>query len=112
MSDKAVLDQTITIEDFADLMADDLAEAELAPDTLEKLLAVLAEIKPHAPSFQANTPELVQLAAQHSATFQALPADRQRFFTSVLSMPVFFFTLPLGEEEADRWMKENRQHEL
>ncbi|MCS5985482.1 hypothetical protein LNO19_26410, partial [Klebsiella quasipneumoniae subsp. similipneumoniae] len=48
------------------------------------------EISQKQDHFQANTSELVQLAAQHSPTFQALPAERQSFFRSVLSMPVFF----------------------
>lgn len=96
-----MIDQTVTLEDFTDLLTDE----ELTPDALECILAVLAEIKPHAVSFQANTPELVQLAALHSPTFRVLPASRQQFFSSVLTMPVFFYTLPLSEEEADQWEK-------
>ena len=46
-----------------------------------------------------------QLAAQHSPTFQALPAERQSFFRSVLSMPVFFYTVPLSDDEAAEWEK-------
>ncbi|HGF3272612.1 TPA: hypothetical protein ACGAHT_004580 [Salmonella enterica subsp. enterica serovar Newport] len=98
-----MIDQTVTLEDFADLLADD----GLPPDALEEILAVLAEIKPHAVSFLANTPELVQLAALHSPKFQALPASRQQFFASVLTMPVFFMT-PQSEEEADEFMREGK----
>ncbi|HFU6556121.1 TPA: hypothetical protein ACGPDZ_005556, partial [Klebsiella variicola] len=32
---------------------------------------------------------LVQMAAQYSPAFQKLPADRQAFISSVLSMPLF-----------------------
>ncbi|EOX8956953.1 hypothetical protein ACPW5J_004335 [Enterobacter hormaechei] len=99
-----MIDQTVTLEAFADLLADD----DLPPEALEYHLAILTEIKPHADSFQANTPELVQLAAQHSPTFQALPAQKQQFCASVLTMPVFFMTLPLNEEEADEFMREDK----
>lgn len=99
-----MLDNTVTIEDFADLLADD----DLPPETLELLLGILADIRPHAATFQANTPELVQLAALHSPAFQALDARKQSFLASVLTMPVFFMTLPLSEEEADEFMKEGK----
>ena len=101
---KTEIDQTVTLDDFADLLADD----DLLPDALEEILAVLAEIKPHALSFQANTPELIQLAALHSPKFQALPAVKQQSFASVLTMPVFFMTLPLSEEEADEFIREGK----
>ncbi|MCE0826765.1 hypothetical protein LVQ78_12055 [Buttiauxella sp. A2-C2_NF] len=78
-------DQTVTLEDFADLLADE----ELTPEALEDILAVLAEIKPHATSFQANSPELVQLAPLYSHKFQTLTTGRKTFFSSVLSMPIF-----------------------
>lgn len=99
-----MIDQAVTLEDFADLLADD----DLPPDELERHLAILAEIRPHAATFQANTPELIQLAALHSPTFQGLPAQKQQFCASVLSMPVFFMTLPLSEEEADEFMREGK----
>ncbi|TDN48063.1 hypothetical protein [Scandinavium goeteborgense] len=105
---KATIDQTTTVEAFADLLADE----GLSPEALEDMLAVLAEIKLHTASFQANTSELVELAALHSPKFQALPAERKRFYTSVLSMPVFFYTLPLSEEEADEWEKLNDKEAL
>ncbi|AYN25693.1 hypothetical protein D8682_01015 (plasmid) [Buttiauxella sp. 3AFRM03] len=97
-------DQTVTLEDFADLLADE----ELTPEALEDILAVLAEIKPHATSFQANSPELVQLATLYSHKFQTLTTGRKTFFSSVLSMPIFFMTLPMDEENASKWMKENK----
>lgn len=97
-------DQTVTLEDFADLLADE----ELTPEALEDILAVLAEIKPHATSFQANSPELVQLATLYSHKFQTLTTGRKTFFSSVLSMPIFFMTLPMDEKNASKWMKENK----
>lgn len=97
-------DQTVTLEDFADLLADE----ELTPEALEDILAVLAEIKPHATSFQANSPELVQLATLYSHKFQTLTAGWKTFFSSVLSMPIFFMTLPMDEENASKWMKEDK----
>lgn len=97
-------DQTVTLEDFSDLLADE----ELTPKALEDILAVLAEIKPHATSFQANSPELVQLATLYSHKFQTLTTGRKTFFSSVLSMPIFFMTLPMDEENASKWMKENK----
>ncbi|HEY3985229.1 hypothetical protein [Cedecea sp.] len=100
-----MIDQTITLESFADLLVDE----GLTSAFLESILSILAEIKPHAAAVQANTPELVQLAALHSATFLALPAQKQQFCASVLSMPIFFITQPSGEEEANQWMKENWQ---
>lgn len=99
-----MIDQTVTLEDFADLLEDE----EFKPETLELLLKVLAEIKPYATSFQGNTPELVQLAALYSLTFQTLPAERQRSFASIMTMPIFFMTLPMNEEEASQWMEENK----
>ncbi|ECJ2502734.1 hypothetical protein HB034_004544 [Salmonella enterica subsp. diarizonae] len=108
MNNNTEIDQTVTLEDFADLLADE----GLTPEALESVLAILAEINPHKASFQANTPELVQLAALHSPKFQALPATRQRFFSEVLTMPVFFYTLPLSEEEADEWEKLDNKEAL
>ncbi|NUB65156.1 hypothetical protein HUC49_22930, partial [Escherichia coli] len=48
----------------------------------------------------------------HSPTFQALPAERQSFFRSVLSMPVFFYTVPLSDDEAAEWEKLNDKDAL
>jgi hypothetical protein len=93
--------QTVTLEEFADLLADE----DLPPEMFEEILAIIAEIRTKTRTFQANSPELVQLAALHSPKFQALPATRQRFFSEVLTMPVFFYTLPLSEGEADEWEK-------
>lgn len=81
-----MLDQTVTLEDFADLVADE----GLTSEALEVFLSIIAEIRAYAYSFQANSPELVQLAALHSPTFQILPAGRQEFFASVMTMPIFF----------------------
>ncbi|HBU8763982.1 TPA: hypothetical protein MDE14_005068 [Klebsiella pneumoniae] len=86
-------DQTITLEDFSDILADD----GLIPEELERILSILAEISPHTATFHANTPELVQLAALYSPTFQALQAQKQQFCASVLTMPLFFMT---SEEES------------
>ncbi|MCV6862045.1 hypothetical protein MZC50_09060 [Yersinia pestis subsp. pestis] len=99
-----MLDQTVTLEDFADLVADE----GLTPEALEAFLSIIAEIRIKAESFQANSPELVQLAALYSPKFQMLPAARQEFFASVMTMPIFFMTLPMGEEDADQWMKESK----
>lgn len=99
-----MIDQTITLESFADLLVDE----GLTSAFLESIQSILAEIKPHAAAVQANTPELVQLAALHSPTFQCLPTQKQQFCASVLNMPIFFMTLPLGEEEADEFMKEGK----
>ncbi|MFW8177392.1 hypothetical protein ACOIDK_26665, partial [Klebsiella pneumoniae] len=43
----------------------------------------------HTDRFLINSSELVQMAAQYSPAFQKLPADRQAFISSVLSMPLF-----------------------
>lgn len=99
-----MIDQTVTLEDFADLVADE----DLNPEALEVLLSIIAEIRIKADSFQANSSELVQLAAMHSPKFQVLPAGRQEFFASVLTMPTFFYELPLSPEDARQWDKENR----
>lgn len=99
-----MLDQTMTLEYFAEL----LDEEDLTTKERKTILAILAEIKPHASAFHYNTPELVELATLYSPIFQALPAKETALFTSVLMMPIFTFTLPLSEEEADQWMKENK----
>ncbi|NTZ47713.1 hypothetical protein FCM30_18400 [Lelliottia aquatilis] len=99
-----MLSQTITINDFCDLLEDE----ELPPDALTLILTILSEISLQADSFEANTPELVQLA-QHSPTYLELPADRQAFFASVMTMPVFFYEVPLSPEEARQWEKEDKK---
>lgn len=96
--------QTMTLDYFAGL----LDEEDLTKKERETILAILAEIKPHATAFHYNTPELVELATLYSPIFQALPAKKTALITSVLKMPIFTFTLPLSEEEADQWMKENK----
>ncbi|HHS8295455.1 TPA: hypothetical protein ACTT0P_004225 [Yersinia enterocolitica] len=99
-----MIDQTVTLEDFSDLMADE----DLNPEALETILCIIAEISTKTDSFQANSSELVQLAALHSSKFQTLPAGRQEFFASVLTMPIFFYELPLSPEDARQWEKENK----
>lgn len=99
-----MIDQTVTLEDFADLITDEA----LTPEALEIVLCIIAEISTKTDSFQANSSELVQLAALHSSKFQTLPAGRQDFFASVLTMPIFFYDLPLCEEDARQWEKENK----
>ncbi len=96
-----MINQTISINDFSGLMKNE----ELPAGDLQTVLLVLSEISQKQDHFQANTSELVRLAAQHSPTFQALPAERQSFFRSVLSMPVFFYTVPLSDDEAAKWEK-------
>lgn len=78
--------QPVTIESFANL----LAEEALPQEYSVLVLAILAEISPHATAFRVNSSELVQLAARYSPTFQALNADKQAFVSSVLTMPLFF----------------------
>ena len=96
-----MINQTVSINNFSGLLKDE----ELPAGDLQTVLLVLSEISQKQDHFQANTSELVQLAAQHSPTFQALPAERQSFFRSVLSMPVFFYTVPLSDDEAAEWEK-------
>ncbi|EQA6227935.1 hypothetical protein ACX5CW_004621 [Enterobacter ludwigii] len=96
------MDQTITVNDFCEL----LEQEELAPDVLELMMLIMSEISVKTDKFQANTPDLLQLA-QFSPTFLALSAVRQQFLAQIMTMPIFFMT-PLGEEEANEWMKETR----
>ena len=96
-----MINQTVSINNFSGLLKDE----ELPAGDLQTVLLVLSEISQKQDHFQANTSELVQLAAQHSPTFQALPAERQSFFRSVLSMPVFFYTVPLSDDETAEWEK-------
>lgn len=95
--------RTITLEAFAGLLANEA----LPPDKLEMLLQILAEIIPHRACFQPNTAELLDLASDHSPAFQALCPDSQAFVCAVLSMPVFFFSVPESEDDAGQWIREN-----
>ncbi|CAI0846174.1 Uncharacterised protein [Serratia quinivorans] len=88
-------DQTVTLEDFADLLADE----ELTPEALEDILAVLAEIKPHATSFQANSPELVQLAPLYSHKFQTLTTGRKSWVPALFGEPKPMMVLHIKSEE-------------
>ncbi|PBU55843.1 hypothetical protein BB543_24160, partial [Escherichia coli] len=65
-----MINQTVSINNFSGLLKDE----ELPAGDLQTVLLVLSEISQKQDHFQANTSELVQLAAQHSPTFQALPA--------------------------------------
>lgn len=99
---------TITINEFTDLL-----EMEALPaDTLQTLLIILSEISQKKDRFEANTGELLALAQEHSPTFQQTPADRRDFFSGVLCMPVFFYTVPLSEDEAKEWEKLNDKEAL
>ncbi len=73
------------IEKFIDI----LNEENLPQEHHVMVLAVLADISLHTDRFLINSSELVQMAAQYSPAFQKLPADRQAFISSVLSMPLF-----------------------
>ncbi|HFX0507615.1 TPA: hypothetical protein ACIDXJ_005401 [Klebsiella pneumoniae] len=66
-----------------------LNEENLPQEHHVMVLAVLADISLHTDRFLINSSELVQMAAQYSPAFQKLPADRQAFISSVLSMPLF-----------------------
>jgi hypothetical protein len=86
MQGKAKMNRYITIEKFIDI----LNEENLPREHHVMVLAVLADISLHTDSgFLINSSELVQMAAQYSPAFQKLPADRQAFISSVLSMPLF-----------------------
>ena len=82
------MDTTISIDDFEQL----LSEEGLPDEALATVTAILSEIRPAAQSFRANSGELLALAVSHSATFKQLTESRQAFFTSVLQMPLFFYT--------------------
>ena len=73
------------LEKFIDI----LNEENLPQEHHVMVLAVLADISLHTDRFLINSSELVQMAAQYSPAFQKLPADRQAFISSVLSMPLF-----------------------
>ncbi|RRF57843.1 hypothetical protein [Klebsiella pneumoniae] len=78
------MNRYITIEKFIDILNE-----ENLPEHHVMVLAVLADISLHTDRFLINSSELVQMAAQYSPAFQKLPADRQAFISSVLSMPLF-----------------------
>ncbi|WP_200780742.1 hypothetical protein [Klebsiella oxytoca] len=80
------MNEHITIAQFTDILN---AEG-LSRENHVLVLTVLADISRHTDRFQVNSTELVQLAAQYSPAFQALPAEKQAFISSVLSMPLFF----------------------
>jgi hypothetical protein len=80
---KAKMNRYITIEKFIDILNE-----EISPEHHVMVLAVLI-ISLHTDRFLINSSELVQMAAQYSPAFQKLPADRQAFISSVLSMPLF-----------------------
>ena len=82
MQGKAKMNRYITIEKFIDIL-------NLPQEHHVMVLAVLADISLHTDRFLINSSELVQMAAQYSPAFQKLPADRQAFISSVLSMPLF-----------------------
>lgn len=79
--------QTVTLEEFADMVAFE----GLTPEERAVILSIIADISTETRSFQANSPELVQLAARHSPVFQALPAGQQAFYASVLTMEILFY---------------------
>ncbi|EEE2004515.1 hypothetical protein CI266_004949 [Salmonella enterica subsp. enterica serovar Kotte] len=92
----------ITIEEYQELLLREL----LPDDILELMIQILTEISSHATEFRANSPELVQLATQHSPTYQAIAEARKTFLSSIMNMPIFFYTVPLSPEEAEEWEKE------
>lgn len=61
-----MINQTVSINNFSGLLKDE----ELPAGDLQTVLLVLSEISQKQDHFQANTSELVQLAAQHSPTFR------------------------------------------
>ncbi|EEW2040086.1 hypothetical protein ACPTC0_004668 [Escherichia coli] len=93
---------TITIEEYKTLLLREL----LPDDELELIIQILTEISFHSTEFQPNSPELVQLATQHSPTYQAISEARKTFLSSIMNMPIFFYTVPLSPEEAEEWEKE------
>lgn len=80
-------DSTITLDAFVSLLMDD---TDLLPETRDLLSTIFHELSPHVTAFSANTPELVQLTALHSASFASLPAGQQASLSGVLTMPIFF----------------------
>lgn len=80
------MNQHITIESFISILEDECLPQEYHVLVLE----ILAEISHHSTEFRVNSSELVQLAALYSPVFRALPANKQAFITSVLTMPLFF----------------------
>lgn len=83
------MDTTISIDDFEQL----LREEGLPDEELVTVTAILNEIRPAAQSFRANSGELLTLTVSHSATFKQLTESRQAFFTGVLNMPLFFYSV-------------------
>lgn len=89
------MDQSITLEEFENLLLQD----ELADETMVLINTIFTELRPHITSFQANSHELVQLSSFHSPTFSSLTADRQQFLCGIMTMPVFFYSVPEGNDE-------------
>ncbi len=85
MQGKAKMNRYITIEKFIDI----LNEENLPRGASCYGAGCSCDISLHTDRFLINSSELVQMAAQYSPAFQKLPADRQAFISSVLSMPLF-----------------------
>nr|AVI43423.1 hypothetical protein [Klebsiella pneumoniae] len=84
MQGKAKMNRYITIEKFIDILNE-----ENLPRSIMLWCWLFLRISLHTDRFLINSSELVQMAAQYSPAFQKLPADRQAFISSVLSMPLF-----------------------
>lgn len=85
-----MINTTVTINDFADL----LELEDLPPETLQTLLLILSEVSLKKDRFKANSGELLILAVNHSPTFQALSPQKQELICAVLCMPLFFLSQP------------------
>ncbi|HEN3452048.1 TPA: hypothetical protein U5D73_004562 [Yersinia enterocolitica] len=85
-----MVQSNITVDEFEIL----LTEEEYTDIFLGKMRRILAEIRPAATSFLANSDELIQLAMKHSPTYIALSEDRKESFNNVMKQPVFFCSDP------------------
>lgn len=80
----------ITIDDFEYLIRDE----GLTDEYLLVMTSILNEVKPHVKTFNANTDELISIAAQHSSTYSLLTDERKESFNGLLRMKVFFCSDP------------------
>lgn len=85
-----MIDSTISIDEFEDLLSED----GLPDEALTVMRQIFSDIRPVKQRFKANSNELINLAVSHSPTYATLPDERREFFNGVMKLPIFFVIDP------------------
>lgn len=87
---------SITLREFDRLLRED---DELPAEMADLVGNVIVETFAATVTFEVNSNTLANRAARHSPTFKRLGPVRQRSVKSILTMLVFFFTVPSDDPE-------------